>query len=267
MTAAWIGRALIPLAVGGSLALMRKYLPAKTSGDKRRISAAEHDAFNHISWIVNVGMFFVFIAFSAISYKILAFTNQYFADADGIAQFQILPVKVIWGFFPGFGGICFCWEITLFLWSFLAGREKVHRYEMWSNEKNGFDGTKVMRWFGSLLVLPIGILTLLAVPVHSSVQDQGIADRSYATLKSTHLKYSDARRLIGVRGYRDRDGKFNPAAEILIDFADGHRWSSLISDPKPNFEPGLLEFLQQKTGLQVEYVEDKKDISALQAAH
>src|SRR5689334_12728242 len=124
MNTGWIGGALVPIAVGGTLALIRKYLPVKSSGDERRITAAERDAFNRISWIVGVAMFLVFIAFSIISYKILVLANQYFADADGIAQFQILPVKFIWGFFPGFGGICFCWEITLVLWSFFVGREK-----------------------------------------------------------------------------------------------------------------------------------------------
>ena len=123
MNTAWLGRALVPLAVGGAFALIRKYLPVKASGNERRISTAEYDAFSRISWIVNVGMFLVFIVFSFITYKILVLANQYFANADGIARFQILPVKVIWGFFPGFAVICFCSEITLVLWSFFAGQE------------------------------------------------------------------------------------------------------------------------------------------------
>src|ERR1051326_1742064 len=203
MDAAWIGRALVPLAVGGAFALMRKYLPVRVTGDERPLSAAEYDTFNRIYWIVGVGMFLVFIVFAIVSYRLLVVANQYFANSDGSAQFQLLPEKAIWGFFPGFGGICFCWEITRFLWSLFVGRDKVHRYGMWSNNKNGFNATKVLRWAGLLLAVPIGILTLLALPIHSSVQDRGIADRSYASLKTRSLNYADARRLIVVRGYHD----------------------------------------------------------------
>jgi hypothetical protein len=122
----------------------------------------------------------------------------------------------------------------------------------------------VLRWLALLIVLPIGIATALALPMHSTLDDGGISVRPYASITPLRLRYADARRLTVVQGHRGRSGKLVVRAEILIDFADGYRWHSESNrDFKPEVEVDLLNFLEDKTGLQARRIESEQDLPAM----
>jgi hypothetical protein len=47
-----------------------------------------------------------------------------------------------------------------------------------------------------------------------------------------------------IDGFRQRDGKLVKRAGIVLDFADGRRWSSAaISNFEPNVDPELLKYI------------------------
>ena len=65
-----------------------------------------------------------------------------------------------------------------------------------------------------------------------------------------------------IQGFRTRDGKLVKRAGIVLDFADGRRWSSAaISDFKLTVDPELLDYIKSKTGLEPQYAEAESDIS------
>jgi len=187
------------------------------------------------------------IAFAFSVHWALVATNRYFAEADGRATFLVLPSSAIWWLFPGFGALCLSWEITLFLWSLFSGRGRVTRFIDWTSERAGYDSTRALRWMTLFIAMPVGVATVLALPMHSALRDNDIVVGHYATLARQSLPYSHARRLVLVDGFRDRSGKFSARAGVIVDFDNGLRWSSSdIGDFKSEVDPALAELLQQR---------------------
>jgi hypothetical protein len=250
-----VGRMIVPATVITALALLRRYLPARKTDPQAQLDSHGYvEDFTYANTAVYAVMIAVGIAFAYLSHLTLVAANRHFAEVDGPAAFRLFPSTAIWWFFPGFGSLCLSWEITLFLWSLLAGGPKVHRFIDWTSEHAGFDSTRALRWMSLFIAIPIGIATLLAIPLHSSLRDKDIVVGHYATLVRQTFPYSQDERLVSVDGFRDRKGKFTPRAAIIIVFNNGSRWNS--SDNRDfTREPdrGLAEFLQRKTGLVVEH--------------
>jgi hypothetical protein len=245
-----IGRIIVPAAVIAALGLLRKYLPArKTHPQAQPDSNLVREDFGATNWAVYTCMIAVGIAFAFLVNRALVTANRSFAEAVGPATFRLLPVAPIWWFFAGIGALCLSWEITLFLWSLFGDRNRIGRFIDWTHQRGGFDSTRALRWMALLLALPIGVATLLAIPIHSSLCDDNIVVGHYAQLARQCLTYSRARRVALVDGLRDRSGKFAARAEIIVDFDDGSRWRSADNrDFTPEVDSGLAEFLQRKTG-------------------
>lgn len=259
-----IGRMLVPAAVIGVLGLLRRYLPArKTNPQSQLDSNVDVEDFTSANFAVYACMIAVGVAFALAVHWVLAAGNRYFAQTDGPAAFQFFPSGATWWFFPGFGALCLSWEITLFFWSLLEDRSKVDHFIAWTSERAGYDSTRALRWMAVVLAMPIGVATLLALPMHSTLRDNDIVVGHYATLARQNLPYSQARRLLLVDGFRDRSGNFSAGAGMIIDFDNGSRWSSSdIGDFKSKVDPGLDDFLQKKTGLPLEHAETEADLRA-----
>lgn len=258
-----VGRMLVPVAVITAFALLRKYVSVrKAELPPVSITASEAAKFGKWQWAVGAAMFCVAAIFAFAGYEILLLANQYFAEADGPARFQLLPTKVIWGFFPGFGALCLTWEITVFLWSLVGNRNQIERYTAWGNEKTGFDGPRVLRWMALGMALPIGLATLPAVPMHSTLREQDILVRGYAQMSSKHYAYSQGRRLMSVEGFRDRNGKFTARADLIVEFANGYRWHAEANrDFETSIDPKLIDLLELKTGLTLEEATTEADLN------
>jgi hypothetical protein len=259
-----IGRMIVPAAVVTVLALLRRYMPArKTDPQSLHDRKVDVEEFRNTSVGVYSAMVVVMIAFAFFSHQALVAANRHLAEADGPASFRLLPSSAIWWFFPGFGALCFSWEITLLAWSLLGGSSRVTRFIDWTNERAGYDSTRALRWMGLLLAMPIGVATLLAIPMHSSVRDNDIVVGRYAKFTVQYLPYSQASSLAQVDGFRGRNGKFSAHAEMIVDFNNGTRWRSADNrDFTPEPDPGLAEFLQLKTGLPVGHFETEADLRA-----
>ncbi|HTC50132.1 MAG TPA: hypothetical protein VK722_22620 [Candidatus Aquilonibacter sp.] len=112
-----------------------------------------------------------------------------------------------------------------------------------------------------VIVLPIGFFTVLALPMHTALRPQEIHDCGYAWAGCKTFEYSKAVRMTLIEGFRDRDGKLHARAGIILDFADGRRWSSADSgDFNKSVDPGLSTYLIEHTGLPLEQAETEMDI-------
>jgi hypothetical protein len=258
-----VGRMLVPVAVLTAFALLRRYVSARTAWvPSTPITTTEAAKFGKWQWAVGAAMVCVALVFAFAGYEILLLANRYFAEADGPARFQLLPTKVIWGFFPGFAALALTWEITKFLWSLAGNQGDIERYTAWGNEKTGFDGPRVLRWMALGIALPIGLVTLPAVPMHSTLREQDMLVRGYGQISAKHYAYSQARRLMSVEGFRDRNGKFTARADLIVEFADGYRWHSEANrDFETSVDPNLIDFLELKTGLALEQAPTEADLN------
>jgi len=254
-----IRRAIVPAAVISVFALLRKYMPARTiraQGDE-----PVTDDFTRTNRAVYGAMILIGIALAFLTHKALVATNLWLAEADGPATFRLLPSSFIWWFLPGVAALCLSWEITLFFWSKFGDHQTIARFLDWTHKRAGFDSTRALRWMALLIVMPIGIASVLAIPIHSSLRDNEIVVGRYARLARQYLPYSDARRFLLVDGFRDRNGKFTARSEVLVVFQNGVRWSSAANrDFMTRPDSGLVEFLERKTGLAVEHAESETDL-------
>jgi len=195
------------------------------------------------------------------THTLLVSLNQLFISLEGPSDFILPPQTAIWWFLPGFAALALAWEATLGTWSLIGNKNEVALYNYWTTAKAGFDSTRVLRIMVVVIVLPIAIATALALPQHAVLQEEAIHARGYGLSSTSTYRYVDARRLTVVDGFRQRDGKVVKRAGIVLDFADGRRWSSAaISNFEPTVDPELLNYIRIKTGLEPQYVEAESDI-------
>jgi len=259
-------KALVPIVVLIVIAMARKYIPATSARtSEQKYSRQELDArFASTQWFVGLGMVLVGSLFAVCTHTALVWLNSYLATKDGSAQYVLWPQSAIWWFFPGFGALALSWDITLRLWVLLGHREDAELYNYWSVLKAGFDCTKLLRWLAVLIVLPVGVLTILALPIHAVLRQEDIRDCGFAFAPCKDYRYADARRITIIDGFRDRDGKLTRRASIVIDFNDGRRWSSAdIGDFNERLDPALKESLEDRTHLHYNYAQTEADIPPL----
>jgi hypothetical protein len=254
-------KAIVPLVVAICFTLARKYL--KSSARLSETQLSELDArFQETKWVVGITMIAVAVLFAWATHRLLVLLNRYLAAGDGPeTSLRLWPQTAIWWFFPGFGAVALCWEITLKLWSAFGQGDTARLYRLWSDGRAGFDCTRILRWMALVIVLPIGFFTVLGLPMHTALRPQEIHDCGYAWAGCKTFEYSKAVRMTLIEGFRDRDGKLHARAGIILDFADGRRWSSADSgDFNKSVDPGLSTYLIEHTGLPLEQAETEMDI-------
>jgi hypothetical protein len=244
------------------IALVRRYLPPKST-DAIAYSLEElKGRFAATQWLVGVSMLLVGGTIAWGTYSILVESNRIFADLEGPSDFVLLPQRAIWWFLPGFAGVTFSWDITLGMWSLIGDKNEVAMYNYWTNATAGFDGTRALRFLAVVIVLPIAILTALAIPQHDVLRGEEIRTRGYGFSGTRTYRYSDARGMTIIEGFRQRDGTLVKRAGVVLDFSDGRRWSSAhIGDFKPGVDQEFVHFLEAKTGLVHEYADTESGIS------
>jgi hypothetical protein len=256
-------RASIPAVVFTVFAIARRYLPAKTAkqfGTAYSINELSSH-FRLTQWLVNAGMLAIGAVIAWGTHTLLVSVNQLFISLEGPSDFVLPPQTAIWWFLPGFAALALAWEATLDTWSLIGNKNEVALYNYWTTAKAGFDSTRVLRILTVVVVLPIAIATALALPQHAVLQKEAIRARGYGFSSTSTYRYVDARRLTVIDGFRQRDGKLVKRAGLVLDFADGRRWSSAaISNFEPSVDPDLLSYIRSKTGLEPQYVEAESDI-------
>ncbi len=260
----FIGRLLVPVVVLLVFALLRRYLRlAPISLSERQYSVEDLSIrFRTTQWVVGISILLIGFVFAFGSYAGLVALNHFLATPDSSSDLVLLPQPSIWMFFPlFFGALTLAWEITLQIWALFGSRQEAALYSYWTSLKVGFDATKALRWMFTLIALPIGILTILALPMHAILGQTKIQECGYAFAPCKDYRYSDARQMTIVDGFRNRDGRLTPRAGIVIDFSDGRRWSSTnFGDSKPRLAPALEEFLENHVHLAYNYVPAEGDI-------
>jgi hypothetical protein len=255
------GRAIVPFTVVFFFALARKYLKPSTPLSEERLSSLD-SRFQRTKWFIGCAIVAVAVLFAWATHYVLVSVNRYLAVSDSPeGSLHLWPQSTIWWFLPGFGAVALCWEITLQLWSAFGQPDTARLYRLWSDGRAGFDATRILRWVALVIVAPIGIFTILALPMHVTLRQRDIRVCGYAWAKCETFDYAKAMRMTQIDGFRDRDGKLHPRAGIVIDFVDSRRWSSAdTGDFRRSVDPALLAFLAEHIHLPLEQAETESDI-------
>jgi hypothetical protein len=254
-------KAIVPAAVVIGFALARRYLKPSAPLSEAQLSALD-ERFQRTRWVVGASVIAIAVAFVWCTHYILVSLNHHLAASDGPGTWlHLWPQPAIWWFFPGFGAVALCWEITLQLWSAFGRADTARSYRLWSDSRAGLDCTRILRWMALVIAAPIGVLTALALPMHASLRSEDIRVCGYAWAGCTTFDYSKAVRMTQVEGFRDRNGKLHPRAGIILDFADGRRWSSAaIGDFRNSVDPALPAYLVEHTRLPLQHAETEGEI-------
>jgi hypothetical protein len=209
-------------------------------------------------WAVGVGL--------ALLYFVLKGLNSWWASLDGPSILTQYPPAVIWCFFPLFAALAIPWPLTVWYLRKVGRWEEADAIEDSSDQKGGADTFRIMKWLSIGLVGPIGILTLLAIPIHLSISGSEVRVGHYASLRTERFALSEARRLTVVNGYRLKDGTFHSAPDVIIDFADGRRLDgNQVGDGGTSIRGDVMHLLIAETGLRPEHASTTHDIPELAA--
>lgn len=257
---------LVPVAVVVVIQLLRTYcrpapLPNLATTETPSLEMLD-GRFHKFQWAVAVLYFCSAAAFAVGSWKLLESGNEWLASLDGPGVYTLYPSAAIWWLFSGFGAFTFGWVIMEFLLPFMLGRDTARIYLYWTSARAGLNASKVFRWGALLAAGPIGFLTILALPVHTTFREDRIVFRPYASITAKSYGYDKIRALTTTDGIRNRFGKFVPDPCILVDFDDGTQWSSgdLLRDPDRSIDAGLRAFLAGKTRVPFRHVPFAKDL-------
>ena len=87
--------------------------------------------FQQTKWVVEVSMIAVAVVFAWTTHHLLVSLNRYLGTSDGPeTSLRLWPQTAIWWFFPGFGAVGLCGEITLKLWSALGQGDTARSYRL-----------------------------------------------------------------------------------------------------------------------------------------
>jgi hypothetical protein len=220
--ASFLKSLIVSVSVPIAFALIRRWLPQNTATE---INAPDDDrelpygVAGLIMWIQGLLMV-------VGGYFALVGINHWIGGSGKPALETVFPETAIWWFLPGFASLLLPWIVTLWLLRRFGYAGQAARIVAKGNEKTGFNGERVMHLLGWFMVLPIGLFTIAALPMHLSVYADEIHVTHYATFSPEIFRFTDARAAYFVDGYRLRDGSFASHPDLLIDFADGRRLSA-----------------------------------------
>jgi hypothetical protein len=246
MVHSWIPKLLVPVSVGLAFTAFRKYFPPHLKPDQDRRREGKRLPTGIFS-IVTVA---IGIVIAIGGYFLLLGTNRLLAKADGSALAQIYPPSEIWCFLPGFAALALPWPLTIAILRHSTYRGEAAYIETEAGGQSGFDCFRVMAGLNIFIVLPIAVLTLLALPERLTLKDNQILWTHYASLVPERFLYEDIVRLTGVEGYLLRDGSFKSHRDLLIDFKDGRRLNAnAVGDGGSVPSAKTVNIFLEKTGL------------------
>jgi hypothetical protein len=261
----WLPRALVPLLISLVLTLFRRMAPPRYRATEHRYDEMQSSE-PLPSGVVGGAMWATGIAL-ALTFFLLRDANRLWAKMEGEAEFTQYATAFLWAFFPGFAALAVPWPFVVW-WLRKVGRwEEADSTEDDSDTQSGGNSYQIMKWMCIGLVMPIGLFTIPAIPIHLSISGNEVRVGHYAQLHPERFQLDQAVRLTMIDGSRLSDGSFRPAKDIIVDFADGRRLrGNAVGDGGTNVQDQVVKLLIDKTGLKPGYAQTVDDIPLLKTA-
>lgn len=192
-----------------------------------------------------MGLLMVVVAVGG--FYLLRAANHFWAAAEPGSLLTLYETPVIWFFLPGFAFLDWPWLMRLWLLRRFGYQWQAAQIVLEGNEKVGFDGERIMRWLNWLVVFPIAVLTLLAIPVHLAVQADRVDVWHYGHIEPESFAFADAREEYLVAG---DPARHNRGYDLIVKFSDGRVLSAnTVGDGGDAAPEDLVKMLIARTGL------------------
>ena len=213
-------------------------------------------------WIVNFLTVIVAGTFFVLTVGLLYDMNRRIAWSDLPQGFSIQPEFAIWLFFPFFGAMTLSFEITLRIWTLFSGKGLVNLYVEWAADqpksyRGGevyYDSRRVFGWLASLTAVPIGVFTVLALPMHATIGPVAIRDCGYAFKPCKVLPYADIKSITYIA---PNDAVKPPGhAKLVLSFNSGAPWlSSEWGDQNHDVDSSIVHYLAAQAPVSITGIE------------
>lgn len=249
MDLSWLPRAVVPIGIFAVLALLRRFAPSPPP-------PSEHWTYSTRQWaeplpygVVPGFMCFLGIC-AAATYFFFQWANAAWAGTDGPGMLHVLAPRAYWCFFPLFGALAIPWPFTIWLLRRLGRDDEADEANSDSSAKVGANSYIAMKWLSLGLALPIGVATLLAIPIHLSLGEREARVGHYASFSEDVYPLEQATKatLVDTIGYRK--GKAHHEIDLLIDFRDGRRLrANQVGDGGSSADQRVMDLLLANTHL------------------
>jgi hypothetical protein len=185
------------------------------------------------------------------SFFVFREANHLWANLDGPAVLRVYETQIVWCFFPGFAALCIPWPLTLWILRRMGRNDEADAILDDSSGQTGFDSYRLMVWFSHWIVVPIGVFTLMAVPIHLSMGDSEVRAGRYGRWSSEKFPYDQAVRARLVTRTEMHGGRSVVTRNLLIDFSDGRTLDASVGkDGGEAASPEVVNLLLEKTKLE-----------------
>ena len=265
----WLPSALVPAVIVLVLALFRRMAPSRSRTADRQYEDRLYEDRRYDDYqapeplptgLISGTMWTLGLAFG-LTFFLLRGANHRWAAADGPAILTLYDTPWLWFFFPFFAALTLPWPLTVWYLRKVGRRDEADNICDNADLRGGMDSFKVMKWLGIVLVGPIAVATLLAIPIHLSIGLSEARLGHYAALHSERFSFREATRATLVDGYRLRDGSFRRSRDVVIDFSDGRRLhGNAVEDDGTDVQESVVQLLLARTGLHPSHVQTMEDI-------
>jgi MFS family permease len=255
-----MSRFLIPFAVSFAVPLVfsvfRRWAP------RDRLAETVNDDGRRLPYgVAGACMWFLGVLIAFGGFFLLRLANRVWGSLDHQATLSVYPVAAIWAFLPGFAALTLPWLTTLWLMRRFGYAVQAAEIVAKGNEKMNLDGERVMHGLTWGVVLPVGLLTVMAIPMHLAVTHDEVRVTHYAHLSPEIFPFADARRAFSVDGNFLRDGRFQSHPDLVLCFADGRRLSAnAVGDGGSTPSKELVDLLLGRTGLEAVHVKTVDEV-------
>ncbi len=198
---------------------------------------------------------FGFAVCFGLTYFLLGWLNQRWAQMDGPAQMRLYAPTVYWWFLPLFGAISASCPLAVWLLRRMGRTDEADRVEEQSNAQAGFNTYAVLRLMAWGIAFPIAIVSVLAVPIHMSIDAKQVRVGHFASLRPEIFDLGEARRAVLTETRRVEHHVLATRSNLTLYFADGRRLeANAVADGGESADPEAVRLLLRNTGLTPERV-------------
>jgi hypothetical protein len=223
----WLNALVVPLAIGLTIALLRRFFPA-LAPDPTEAPLTDEERRLYSRWVLAIYLitFPLFVALLGIGwYFLLKGGDRLVNHETSNTLFLIRPSEAYWMLSPLFLGIVSA-VVPLQLLFRVLFRKRFSRFELFCTEREGIDAKPVM--LGLVVLVSVGAMIHFVAGATSFARftDIGVEINRPFSSRSKFREYSHVRSIDHRATTKAANGNTIQRPYYLIFFDDGESWST-----------------------------------------
>jgi hypothetical protein len=245
---------LVPIAVGLSFALLRRFFPVRLAdGAEPPLTDEERRVYRRWELGALLPIFLLVPLLGYAWYLALKGASGLFHQATPATRYLVQPIPIFWGLPALFLGIISSAIPTEWLYRCLL-RDRYRRYERFCNERAGYDGRRALVWLAGLFTAGSAVCFLAGVRSFARFDEAGVEIGRPLAFRSTFYPYARVKAIEHRATFRAPNGNTIRRPHYVILFDDGTSWSTrgAFRDPVPEIDERIVQLVARRSGRSIE---------------